>query len=153
MCDKNFDIEKYRPDIMSIINRFEEKDSFLSFSTIVRRLVDLRLVKDKNLINMLSSIAVIGDTPKKSINVIIKHIIYPPGTNALLFHIYIGLLTKMNRFLELKNYLIDYLNRDPAKQNIFSDWLYEEFGHRKGHIVIDVIYNHFFPIKKITLPV
>ena len=145
MCDKQFDIEKYRPEIMSILNRYDERESFLCFSSVIRRLVDLRLIKDPNLINMLTSIAVLGDTPAKSINVIIRHIIYPAGTNALLFHIYIGLLTKMNRFLELRNYLIDYLNKDKFKQNLFSDWLFEEFGHRKGHILTDVIYKQFFP--------
>jgi hypothetical protein len=139
-------IDKYRKELETIIDTGEENMSTTEcFTRFLRKLIDLRLLNDKNLINMLTSISIIGDTPNKSISIFTKYILYPTGTNSLLFHIYIDILNKMNKFTEFKNFLINYLDDDPGKKQLYQDWLFEEFGHRKAYILTDIIYNQFFP--------
>jgi hypothetical protein len=137
-------IDKYRPEFEKILVMDDSVSPNECFKIFIRKVLDLRLVTKKNLINLLTSIGIIGEAPKKSIDLFVKYILYPTGTNSLLYHIYIGILSKMNKFNELKNYYIDYLAQDPDKKKIYDDWLYEEFGHKKGYILTDIIYNLFW---------
>ena len=134
-------LEKYlEPDILN-----EKTTSSECIRKLLRKMVSLRLVKDKNLINILTSISIIGEIPKKSISLFVKYIVYPVGTNSLLYNVYAGILGKLNMFNDLKLFFINYLDQDPQNKVIFDNWLYEEFGHRKAYILIDIIYNLFFP--------
>lgn len=141
-------IDSYRSDIYNFIESDINNDKVSSsdcFRKFLRRVLELRLLQNKNLINLLTSIAIIGETPKKSISVFVKYILYPTGTNSLLYHIYVDILSKMDHFTELKNFFIDYLKNNPINKKIYEDWLYQEFGHRKGYILSDIIYDLFFP--------
>jgi len=139
-------LKKHKQELENLCLLNPEKNSASKvFGIFLRKLIDLRLITNINFINLLSSIAIIGDTPVKSISVFVKYILYPTGTNALLYHVYIDILQKMNKFSQFKNYLINYLDTVPEKKEIYSDWLFQEFGHRKGYILTDIIYNQFSP--------
>jgi predicted unusual protein kinase regulating ubiquinone biosynthesis (AarF/ABC1/UbiB family) len=141
-------VDKYRPEIERYMNPICYNDAIQGSECIalfLRKLVSLRLITNKNLINILTSVSIIGEAPTRSIHIFIKYIINPIGTNSLLYHVYIDILTKMNRFNELRLFYIEHLKRDPENKRIYEDWLYEEFGHKKGYILTDIIYHLFFP--------
>ena len=147
ISDKKFKLKlKDRQELENICLIPEEQASTAEVLTkFVRKTIDLNLLTDKNFINLLTSICILGETPKKSISVFVRYILYPRGTNALLYHIYIDFLEKMDKFKEFRNYLINYLDNLPEKKELYSNWLFKEFGHRKGHILSNIIYNQFFP--------
>jgi predicted unusual protein kinase regulating ubiquinone biosynthesis (AarF/ABC1/UbiB family) len=141
-------VDRYRHEIEEYMNPIFYNENIQGSECInkfLRKLVDLRLITNKNLINILSSISIIGEAPTKSIHLFVKYITNPIGTNSLLYHVYVDILNKINKFNELKLFYIDYLNRDPENKTIYENWLYEEFGHKKGYILSDIIYYLFFP--------
>ena len=141
-------VDKYRPEIEKYMKPIFYDDSIHGSECInifLRKLVDLRLITNKNLINILTSVSIIGEAPTRSIHIFIKYIINPIGTNSLLYHVYIDILAKMNKFNELRLFYIEHLKRDPENKRIYDNWLYEEFGHKKGYILTDIIYHLFFP--------
>jgi len=147
ISDKKIEIPfKKLQELENICSICEKKASTSEVLTkFIRKIIDFNLLNNKNFINILTSIAILGETPKKSISVFVRYILYPKGTNALLYHIYIDVLEKMNKFTDFKKYLINYLDNLPEKKELYSNWLFEEFGHRKGYILSNIIYDHFFP--------
>ena len=65
-----------------------------------------------------------------------------------LIYIYIGLLGRINKFSELKNYLQDWMNSDPLNDKFYSEWMIEKFGHKKKYILDDIIYNKIKFVKQ-----
>jgi predicted Ser/Thr protein kinase len=147
-------IDKHRHEFMDLTS-YDNKSikSTQTLSLFLRKMLKLRLIQDKNIINLITSISIIGDTPKQSVEVFIKYIMFPTGTTALLYHVYLDLIIKMGTFKDLELFLREYLitskNKDgKTHTEIYQDWLYEEFGHKKGYIVTDIIYKLFFPETK-----
>ena len=120
------------------------------FTKFVHKVTEYRLFRDRNINNILNSIAVIGEAPSKSISVFTKYIQstnYNQSTsssNSVLFHIYCGFLEKIGKFTELKNYFLHDIASSPENAIIYNDWLFEEFGHRNGNILTNLIYQKFF---------
>jgi hypothetical protein len=143
-------IDKHRHKFLTIADPNNNLKSSESFGIFLRKMIELRILQDKNIINLMTSISIIGETPKKSVDIFIKYIMFPTGTTALLYHVYLDILVKMNKFKDLENFLKVYLNNSKNNDGktyseIYQDWLYEEFGHKKGYIVTDIIYKLFFP--------
>ena len=143
-------IDKNRHKFLELATYKSNVKSTQTLSLFLRRMLKLRLLQDKNIINLMTSISIIGDTPKQSIDVFIKYIMFPTGTTALLYHVYLDFIVKIGKFKDLENFLKDYLMNSKNKDGktyteIYQDWLYEEFGHKKGYIVTDIIYKLFFP--------
>jgi hypothetical protein len=92
----------------------------------------------------MNSIAVIGEAPSKSIAVFTKYIQSTSSSNSVLFHVYCGFLEKIGKFTELKKYFLNDLASCPENATIYNDWLFEEFGHKNGNILVNLIYNKFF---------
>jgi hypothetical protein len=93
---------------------------------------------------MLTSIAIMGETPSKSVATITKYIYSQLDSNAILYHLHLGLLKKMNKFHDLKTYYENKIETSDKEQ--YFNWLFEEFGHRKGNVLDTIIYNKFFPV-------
>ena len=115
----------------------------------LNKLADYRLIKDKNIINILNSIAIIGDTPKKSINALTKYLYSDSPTDENIFYTYIGILEKINRFHELKNFFIKDIEEHPDYKEKYENWLLKEFGHKNGNILNKIIYNKFYGTEQI----
>ena len=142
--DNTLKIDKYKPEIEKII-RFDISSSEC-LTNFLYKLIELKLLKNKNLINLLNSISIIGETPKKSVSTFTKYIYSTLETNTILYHTYVGVLSKMNKFTELKFFFINEIKENDGYKEKYSDWLYQQFGHRNGKIFDNIIYNKFFPI-------
>lgn len=148
-------IQRYNPKIRVNEHQRSQLNSVIRFdvpstecyTNFLNKLNDLRLIKDNNLILVLTSIAIIGETPSKSIAAITKYIYSQLESNTILYHIYIGLLTKMNKFHKLRNYYINEINSNENYIHDYKEWLFEEFGHRNPNALNNIIYNKFFPSK------
>ena len=107
----------------------------------INKLLEMRLVKDKNVISILNSFAVIGEIYKHGANIFNKHI--NDNNYEILVYNYIGILNKMDIFHELKTFLQDWMDSDKSHLNTYNNWLMENFGHTKGHIVSTILYKYF----------
>ena len=61
-------------------------------------------------------------------------------------------VTKFNNFVDkkfhdLKQFFIKDLESFPENKDIYTDWLFKEFGHKKGKILNEIIYNKIYPNK------
>jgi len=137
-------IEKSRSELKKIIIP-GDNSPFNNMTKFFHKLCELGLVKNENLINILSSIAIIGDTPGMCISTISKytHNIVT-NTNSILFHTYVGLLERINKFNDLKNYFINEIESNQDYKEVYKQWLYEEFGHTNVNILNQLIYKKFF---------
>jgi predicted unusual protein kinase regulating ubiquinone biosynthesis (AarF/ABC1/UbiB family) len=139
----NKNIEKYRKEFEDIILFSDNSnDCVISF---LNKIIELRLVKHRDLIQVLSCIAIIGDTPKKSVQNFTKYLRSNLTSNTILFHTYVGVLTKMDIFHDLIDFFTKELESDPTNKELYEDWLYKEFGHKKGYLLNNIIYNKFYP--------
>ena len=145
-------LEKVNPDIKITTDHKKELESTIRFDissaeclrSFLSKLIDLQILKDENFIRLLTSIAIIGETPSKSVSAITKYIYSNLNSNTILYHIHYGLLNKMNKFHDLKKYYNDKIENNEEYKKDYSDWLFQEFGHRKGNILDSIIYNRFF---------
>jgi len=135
--------EQYKVELEKII-RFDISSSEC-LTMFLNKLNDYNLVKNKNIFRMMSSIAIIGETPAKSVSAITKYIYSQLESNTILYHIHVGLLTKMDKFRKLKEYYIRQIEENSDYKEDYLKWLYDEFGHKKGSILDTIIYNKFFP--------
>ena len=101
-----------------------------------------KLFSDKNSIHFLNAFAIIGEVTEPSSVKIIKYQTRDDPIEILIF-IFIGLLEKINKFEELKIYFTDWMNSDPKNYEVYTDWLFEKFGHRKKGILDTIIYKVF----------
>ena len=136
-------LDKHRKEIEEVI--LYSDDSSKCLRKFMNKLIELKLWNDKDFIRILSSIAIIGDTPKKSVQTFTKYIHSNLTSNTILFHTYLGILKKMDMFHELINFFIQDIDSDPINKELYENWLFEEFGHKKGYLLNNIIYNKFYP--------
>jgi predicted unusual protein kinase regulating ubiquinone biosynthesis (AarF/ABC1/UbiB family) len=135
-------IDKYKPEIEKVITFDITAGECMTL--FLNKLADYRLIKDKNIINILSSIAIIGDTPIKSVNALTKYLYSDSSTDENIFYTYIGILERINRFHELKNFFIKDVEKHPDYKEKYENWLLKEFGHKNGNILNKIIYDKFY---------
>jgi len=135
-------IDKYKPEIEKVITFDISAGECMTL--FLNKLADYRLIKDKNIINILSSIAIIGDTPIKSVNALTKYLYSDSSTDENIFYTYIGILERINRFHELKNFFIKDVEKHPDYKEKYENWLLKEFGHKNGNILNKIIYDKFY---------
>jgi hypothetical protein len=51
----------------------------------------------------------------------------------------------MDIFHDLIDFFTKELESDPTNKELYEDWLYKEFGHKKGYLLNNIIYNKFYP--------
>ncbi len=145
-------IKRLDPSIVINKNHIEQLNDTIRFdlssseclTLFFNKLIELQLLKDKNLIRILTSIAIIGEAPSKSISAITKYIYSQLESNTILYHIHLGLLKKINNFSDLIKHYENEIELNKNYKEQYSDWLFEEFGHRKANILDSIIYNKFF---------
>jgi hypothetical protein len=47
----------------------------------------------------------------------------------------------MGVFTKLKHYFIEELEKSPDNKIQYENWLLDEFGHKNGKVLIDIIYD------------
>jgi hypothetical protein len=137
----NKNIEKHRKELEDII-LYNSDECVVIF---LNKIIELHLIKNRELIKVLSCIAIIGDTPKKSIRTFTKYLQSDLESDTILFHTYIGILTKMDIFHDLIDFFMKELELDPMNKELYENWLFKEFGHKKGYLLNNIIYNKFYP--------
>jgi predicted unusual protein kinase regulating ubiquinone biosynthesis (AarF/ABC1/UbiB family) len=139
----NKNIEKYRKELEQIISFSDNSNDCVT--NFLNKIIELQLIKNRNLIQVLSCIAILGDTPKKSVQNFTKYLRSNLTSNTILFHTYAGVLKKMDIFHDLVDFLTQELNSDPINKELYENWLFQEFGHKKGYLLNEIIYNKFYP--------
>ena len=114
----------------------------------LNNLINTRLVSNKNSINILTAFAILGQNCTCVSNLFVNYIGHKHCIHQCIIFIYIGLLTRMNKFSELKNYLQDWMDSDQGNDKLYSDWMMEKFGHKKKYILDDIIYNKIKFVKQ-----
>jgi len=138
----NLLIDKHRHELEDLIKyNISGSECITKF---LSKLIELKLFKDKNLINILSCMVMLGESGKKGPDMITKYIYSEYDTISILYYIYSGILVKMNKFNELNNFFISELEKSDIHKKIYTDWLFNEFGHKNGNILTDIIYNKVF---------
>jgi len=141
--EPNRNIEIYKPQFENLVSFNISSSECLSL--FLQKLNELKLIQNKKLINLLGTIAIIGDTPNKSISIFTKYIYSNLDINTILYHVYFGMLTKINEFNELKEYFQYEIENGEKYIELYNNWLMEEFGHKNGNILNTIIHNKFFP--------
>jgi predicted unusual protein kinase regulating ubiquinone biosynthesis (AarF/ABC1/UbiB family) len=139
----NRKIDKHRKELEQIVS-FSD-DAAKCLTNFLNRVNELQLFNDKEFIRILSSIAIIGDTPKKSVETFTKYLHSNLRSNTILFHTYVGILKRMDIFHDLNDFLTKELDSDPMNKELYENWLFQEFGHKKGYLLNNIIYNKFYP--------
>lgn len=114
----------------------------------LNNLINTRLVSNKKSINILTAFAIIGQNCTCATNLFVNYIGAKHDIHQCLIYIYIGLLVRVNKFSELKNYLQDWMDSDPLNDELYSNWMIEKFGHKKKYILDDIIYNKIKFVKQ-----
>jgi hypothetical protein len=109
----------------------------------VNKLIENRLCSNKNIINILNAFAIIGEIYEESSSIFIKYITLENDHSEFLIYIYIGLLTRINKFKDLLNFLEIWMNSDKIHKGIYYKWLMDNFGHTKAFILDNIIYSKF----------
>ena len=146
--------EKFPNNKVFVKNIKEIEETILQYKTgsdcfryFVNKSIELKLFDNKQIVNLFSSFGVIGKAPKVGADIVARYLQSDTKSNTILYHTYIGLLTKMDKFHDLKQFFIKDLESFPENKDIYTDWLFKEFGHKKGKILNEIIYTKIYPNK------
>ena len=109
----------------------------------IKTVLKERLVSNKTFIDILTALAIVGEISGKSVNIVTKFVQKDTLLHQCLIYMYIGLLGKLNIFNELKIFLQEWMDSDISHKEIYDNWLTNSFGHTKGYILDNIIYNKF----------
>lgn len=137
-CKNKRLFKKYVDGLLEI----EELSASNFFRKFILKGIDLGLLKDTNILNILISVVILGDISRKSCEIFTKYLRSNSTSNTNLFHSYIGFFERCGYFNQLKQHFINELT--PVDAQIYSDWLFDQFGHRKGDILNNIIYSKIY---------
>ena len=104
--------------------------------------LSMKIISNKNSINILNSFAIFAEIFEKSSTIIEKYTL-TNDNYELFIYIYLGILERLKLFDDLKTFFKDWMNSDPKHQEIYDNWLFESFGHKKRNILDIIIYRNF----------
>jgi hypothetical protein len=115
----------------------------------IDKVLEHHLCLNRNIINILNAFALIGEIYEESTKIFTRYIDSSNEHPEIAIFIYIGLLKNLNKFNDLYQFLQTWMDSDSIHENVYNDWLMENFGHTHHHIIDYIIYNKFCP--KLTL--
>jgi hypothetical protein len=113
------------------------------FQNIIRKAVDIGLHPNSKLIRCMQGMMVYGETLEVSLNKMTP-IVLSNNTKTvhLILFCYIGILKKLNRYKDLYNYYLEWVEREGFEQQ-FKELLLNEFGHDDVEVFYDVLADMF----------
>jgi predicted Ser/Thr protein kinase len=124
-------------------NNLEHYSSSERLRVFIDTILNRRLCSNKVVINILNAFALIGEIFQVSPNVFNKYIHPCNKQFEIIVYIYIGILTNMNKFGSLRDYLQEWMDSDTRHKTIYTNWLFEQFGHKKSHLLDRIIWKKF----------
>jgi hypothetical protein len=141
VADPKINIEKLKK-----YQSFITKNLPLDHVKRVRFFIDLvlanKITRDSKFISSLTAFGIVGKITATGTNVFINYI-NENQNSEILIYIYIGLLKNFGSFGSLRMFLENWMNSDPAHKKIYNTWLIDNFGHKKGYILDNIIYEKF----------
>jgi len=129
-------------ECMKSINSKNPKNAYERLNIFLNEAIKYKLMKDRRCINVLNAYAIIGSTMSVSVNTLTKYIYqHPNNKNSVMLFTYLGILEKMEIFTDLQTFIANWLDEDSFNIEIYNKWLMKTFGHTKGHVINDILYN------------
>jgi len=109
----------------------------------INNILEKKINLDKGVLHVLTAFAIIGEIGANSSKVILKYETRGNFIYECIIYFYIGLLENIGIFNELKDYLKKWMDSDKCHNEIYLNWLMENFGHKKPHLLNNIIYKNF----------
>lgn len=114
-------------------------------NNILKYAVEQNIVHSRSCINLLLSNIMTSTISKINTEKLQKVIcLEEPIDKGIIINIYLGILQKTNTFINLKDFLIDYVDKNKECKDFYKEWLLNTFGHTDSDIIIDLIYKYFY---------
>jgi len=115
----------------------------------INKVLEMRLPTNKESVCILNAFALIGEIYKSSSSLFTKYVGTQNKCCEIPIYMYIGLLSKIGSFSELREFLNIWMNSESFHKQIYEDWLMDSFGHKKMYI-LDNIISSKFNLKKLA---
>ena len=134
-------VQKCIHEIDKKINLIINPNAFKRFMIFLNESLKFNLFKNKNCINILNAYSIICETVLLSVNIFTRYIYTEDHSNAVILYNYLGILSKMDIFKELNDFIKLWVNENSDSKDIYNKWLMEQFGHKNSDIINNIIYK------------